>query len=891
MTILAVSQEVTPDTKQEDIKYKGPFYADIDIKSDIPAAARSTLELVERLQDREVPEDLIQIYASGSKGFHIIVDERCFSTGRPVKGLPYVYKEMALAFYVTGMDMQVYCGGRGNSWRLENLEREDGNYRVRITQEELEGIIKDAALYKKLVSNPRVMPAPPEPLGKSASLEALFLRCKAQAAKAPVEKATVTSERLEREFKEDLPECVTAMRDGQLKNSANYNQVALNMAVFSARSGRSESEFKSLATRMSENTESSMYNSPQKRLVHAEGVYKYIKTSEKYQFSCGAMRSLVSQNPCEGCNLNRTGEDAESTMQAVGITSSEGVYYKVSGNGAASLISTFVVTPKHKVTGPSEDDPRVEVLKGVMCEVLVNNGTACERIFGESSWKSKSNFLTTIEGIEGATFFGSDSDIQKLKFFVFSEDNAMDEVKEVLQAGLRIEEYKGYPLPVYVEPGLSLNKFGTQGTHVLVKDIPTAPSMRSILLGEVQIQEAGECLENLFQINKPEVIGLLLGWFCASHLKAHLMHAYKQFPLVNLWGNAGSGKTRTAEMMMWLTGCASDYASLSLSLPHTTKFALLDYVTSTMTIPRILEEFNKARMGDRDYNNAHEIMKSAYNSHPVTRGVLGGGRSQSGVNARTVKMEVTSPILYVSEQPVESPPLRQRTLSIGMDSRGRSQGSYAWNQLQKSHKRLEVVAKLLCLEAIATSVDELRTMMDKVVLDLPDMEDRPRYNLQVCLMGLEFLRMVLIKNAVDQSVIEGLDLLRAELDEEFLKVVSETMQQTARTEVDLVLEDMAMMAYLQATDSIEGLKKGVHYHINDSSLYLDLPVAHSLYLRYKRSNNVVIETYSQMVKLLRTESYFTAEAVVDETLDMNRKYIQLDLNKMKSKGIEVSLFN
>lgn len=890
MTILAVSEEISDDTDPSTVRYKGPFYADIDIKGDIRAAAQSAKDLADKLVAKDVLPELIQVYASGSKGFHLIVHEKVFSSGRPQKNLPAVYKEMALSMYVTGLDLQVYCGGRGNSWRIENLEREDGNYRVRVTLDELGSIIQTPELYKQYTSNPRVMPRVPEPEAIAGGMEAAYISAKQQAGKRVTQKSVVTSDILVKEFSEDLPQCVVDMREGKIRSNTNFNQVALNMAVFAARSGRDHLDFSSLAQRMAQNTNSSTYNTDRKREEHCEGVYKYVATSSKYQFSCAGMRSCVSTKPCEECPLH-VETDETAAEEGVGIAVQEGKYYRVGANGGATLLATFTVIPKHKVMGPHDDDPRIEVLKGVSCDILLQDGEVVERVFTESAWKTKSNFLSTIQGIESAVFFGSDTDVQRLKYTVFAEDRTIDAVREVSQAGLRIHELNGFPLPVYVEPGMSLNKFGTQGTHTLNRDIPLPPHMRSILLGEEQISQCETSLDLLFQINKPEVIGIALGWFCATFLKSHLMHEFMQFPLLNLWGNAGSGKTRTAEMLMWLTGAASDYKPMSMSLPHVTRFPLINYVTTTTTQPRILEEYNKARLRVNDYNYIHEILKAAYNQHSVSRGAIGGSQSDSVVNAKSIEMQITSPLLYVSEQPVESPPLRQRSVAVGMDSVGRRMGREAWDTLQASHyHRLEVVGKLLCLEAVKTTTAEVREMMEEQVLDLPDMEERPRYNLQVCMLGLEFLRRVLISQGIAENISQGLDKLVEGVRGEFDNIVADTMHQTSRTEVDLVMDDLALMAYLDNTDTInQGLKRGTHYYVDGSRLFLDMPVCHGLYLMHKRKD-IVIESYSQFMKLARTESYFVAEAAPLPELGIRRKMVEYDMTKMLEKGIEVSLF-
>ena len=94
LTILAVSEPVTDDTNRENLAYKGPFYVDVDHR-DLGIAIDSTQTLVRNLLGLGITEDNIELYCSGSKGFHIIVPATAFSSGRPRKNLPAVYLAMA----------------------------------------------------------------------------------------------------------------------------------------------------------------------------------------------------------------------------------------------------------------------------------------------------------------------------------------------------------------------------------------------------------------------------------------------------------------------------------------------------------------------------------------------------------------------------------------------------------------------------------------------------------------------------------------------------------------------------------------------------------------------------------------------------------------------------
>ena len=154
VTILEVTELVEDGNRDKrTYRYRGPLYFDIDCKEDLKLAIESGMALVDKLVELGVPKNGVRIFASGSKGLHVTVDQKYFSAGRPIKGLPLVYKAMAKELYVPGMDFQVYSCGKGNAFRVENVQRDDGKYRVPVLYDEL--LDMDSKSYHTLTKEPR----------------------------------------------------------------------------------------------------------------------------------------------------------------------------------------------------------------------------------------------------------------------------------------------------------------------------------------------------------------------------------------------------------------------------------------------------------------------------------------------------------------------------------------------------------------------------------------------------------------------------------------------------------------------------------------------------------------------------------------------------------------
>ena len=133
VSVLSISDQVTDETDYEKLTYKGGLYFDIDNEGQLDRSISSLHELLNKLKEQGVDRQDIKVWASGKKGFHLTVNEKVFSSGRAVKFLPYIYKEMALELFVDGLDMNVYSAKKGRLWRQENVRRSDnGKFNQRL---------------------------------------------------------------------------------------------------------------------------------------------------------------------------------------------------------------------------------------------------------------------------------------------------------------------------------------------------------------------------------------------------------------------------------------------------------------------------------------------------------------------------------------------------------------------------------------------------------------------------------------------------------------------------------------------------------------------------------------------------------------------------------------
>lgn len=901
LTILSSNVLITDDTSEsglEAVRYKGPLYFDLDLKNELETVIDSALSLAKKLIEMGVEQKDIRIFLSGSKGLHLMVPAQVFCSGSAYRNLPAIYKEMAKELYVPGLDFAVYSAGKGNSWRIANVKRSDGNYRVPISYEELKDLNEEG--YRALVKSPREGEFfNLEPSGKqSPELAAMFEDCRKRVGEKPRKISVVTDESLTK-IAEQVPTCVNALCAAKgWKAETNYNMAAMNLAAYIARTNADKNKADSLVGLLANNASSAKYSTVRERLNHAKGQVAYARSSPKLSFSCNAMRSLLSMRPCEGCPIEARGSSGEQDdMQA--IAKDEG-YYVLLQTGALRRLTNFVLEPL-EVFNEIQPDGTVTRRSGLKVRISKSGDYVGTIVMSEEAFDSRGNFVRELRGIAGLGFEGSDSDVQKIKQNV---DRLAEEANETMMTytcGVHIDSVGDTEVATYVEPSGSINSLRIRDTHKF-KGVLLAPpylfNCESAKKGDEQLDHALFCLLNS---TLPHYAALIAGWNVACHSKAHIMHHVKQFPILSLWGNAGSGKSVTAALFTWLNGTDFHGEDSSVHVPSITDYALREFCSTTTTIPRILEEFNKSKIRKPGlYEMVVETIKSAWEGSATLRGALGGNSkaNQGRISAKIVSIPMSAPLIVVSEQELEVPAVRDRTLRVHLTEKSKAGRENFHREALKHRAKIRQFAKSLMIRCLQTkSADVYKRVTEMEELLPKGLRDRPKWSLQVALFGIsEFI-----------SLAEELELPKSVKRAKECKEALVTALQSApvqasnpKSEVDEVMTDIGTMmavSHRVVQDSQPGksqafvLVEGLDYVCTPPLLFIDPIFVHLKYIQFLTTyrRTPVIDRADQFLKLIREETYFVEERR-HEGFFSDREVICLSLQKMAEKGIDPKLF-
>lgn len=921
-TVLTVDQNPEDVTENgldaiDTVLYMGPMYLDFDDADDIDRVLEDVNAVLDYLMNKlDIPEQFIHCYLSGGKGVHITIPERVFGVKKATKFLPMIYKEIMHTIQTgahldtpSTLDTSVYSCGRGRMWRCEGVARPgSGTFKVATTPAELADMNSEE--YFAIVASPRPKQATPEP-AKSVTFpkaETLLKAAKVAATRkvrAMKEQCTIPKEVM-REW-DGIPGCVQILiTEGDCQGS-NWNQAAMQLASYiSARYERSEEKeyMEQLVQPFVKNVSSSSRGSESERLKHVrDQLNRTFRGSIK--FSQGAFIAAIGDR-CGECPICRSDiADGHSTQEeaAAGNFNAEvrirfdtQGYHLMTDEGGGRQLTNFTFWPTLEVfeleqytTESGHVGWRNSERKELVGKIFVAGASEAQEItIPERAWGSKRDLITAVKGRDAAVYAG-DGEIQKLfvAMLKFARDRAeekeLDKMVRANVCGIVMDRSGKKTVAHYVEAGNAVTMLGTRSPYRYDGNARQSPMLLSgemPMRGDVELETA---IRALCRVNEPVQVAMLLGWFASCHYRQHIQFEEPQFPLLNIYGNAGSGKSCLALLFAMINGI--DYLKAELqNVEVGTIFPLTKYVSSSTTVPRIVEEVNPVIIGHVKYNQILGIFKAAWSHSPIQRGRVVGSE------VSVTEDRVSAPLVYTSEQSASVTSLRNRSVEVKLQAKSLLNPAYKENYRAavKHRDSLLRLAKAMVTVALHTSPTELlKTFHEKESLITPHLEERSKWGMQCCLTGLHMLMHTMKHYEIGgvEDVRSLYDTLVAYLGGE----VQEAERGKAVSEVGRVMDAFNTMAdaTFEAKYMIEQTN---HYWRAGDSLYLVLQSCMPRYVGYSKSigDQPVIKTYQQITELIEGEVYFIRKEA-HPTRENVLVYV-LDTRKLTEKGSSTNNF-
>jgi hypothetical protein len=574
ISVLAVSRIIDDEITYEDklkLTYAGPLYFDWD-SSDEQLVIEKVNQFLDHLVTLRVNLEMCKLFATGGRGYHLEIPQSMLMDKIPPKGvlgLPYIYREMAYEMAVDTLDLRIYSGLKGRMWRVANVRRDNGRYKVPIRVSEMRAMTPE--MCRELTSSPRRVV---EVVNAAYSPELAMIY---ETGKQKVEDITLKRKR----FKPD-PEAAkrahsesiqAAMAGFGLKDGAGFHPIGMQLAQAACTAGLSMEQFITECAGLIANHrgDGERYSTPKKREDELRRMHRYMDGNACYEFSIGAIKSLLAHPapdldgvPISAEELKEViaaadtsaGEEDEYGDVARGITLSKyGVYKWVEGISKRVCAVSFDTSD---LLLSSESSTII----GYSSTVLVNGRSVGRQVL-ETEIFSALNPFNRFAQKYGHTFVGNDQDVRvAMMRFVEAAKKRGSQMYVVKREGLDVlsvpdhpDEFFRSPFVVWAEAsevwtseelaerGMKMKFLGHPDQRgVMRTDLSLAPSLPSWLKEPGNKELMRLTLENLMSCQKADLMGKLIGWYVSCFWKQIFNHTYSKFPLLHVNGAAGVGK-------------------------------------------------------------------------------------------------------------------------------------------------------------------------------------------------------------------------------------------------------------------------------------------------------------------------------------------------------------
>lgn len=896
VTALDVDNSFTEDLSLEEtcnIRYSGDLYFDFD--GAIDDVLPNVKEFLTKLKAKGVDLDSIRCYLTGGRGFHFEIPMATY-VGTPPKngvvGLPHIYKEMANELYVETLDLAIYSAGRGRQWRTTNVERIDkngdptGKFKVPVTHHDILGM--NVADYDGMCTSPRN--EPPRALPQLASEMALLF----QLGKDKVEKALARKKSrkhvdnsLER-FRGEWPEIVKCiLQNAGVIEGVGWSSIALQLAITAVALGKTEEQLITDADPIINGHagDSDKYRTPRDRRADLRRRYRFANGNVNYEFSPGGILALVEKHLRNNNEFN-CGDYVPDPI----IVSKSTAVATVNPDGTAVAVTDGVTTEAEHVPEPKWRTMEMGSLRvceqGIfvrsqehgwvnVCGIGMQNPMAFKTMTNDhigfeldcylggkslgrkhlpmSAFASRGQFHAW-SGTMGASMSATDMATGKIVDLLRIESERNNNVMYAL-------EREGVDL--IVPPGCTdKSQFDVVWASTdRVISSGTTPYRFSgrhgaegyantdlLNAGPLEVTDA-PFIEAMLNVNTTANMAKIIGWFSAAFMTQLIRRELNQFPLLQVYGQAGAGKSSVVEMCNGLHYHMKKRRQLNPTGKALTPFAIMVATATSASIPVVFEEVKPRELAKEVKDVINGVFRTNYRGDTQQRGSMNQNVSRKEVTIQDYAN--VAPVAFVGEAIQDQAAILERCVIVSLskaDTHGRAvpfnycvANAATMGKLGK--RMVEIVLTWNCVDI----ANKIRGYVAALEENLPTGErgkhHRPVFNLAVCMMGLELYKAALASvfgdrfeddvQAMQDSILIGIE-----------SSIPHNMSEAAR-----VLDVMAQLT--RNRDPNYKLTYGTHYTVSEDGTSVDLKLRESFtqYVKWQRSlgQEVLFDTHNAFI--------------------------------------------
>lgn len=450
-------------------------------------------------------------------------------------------------------------------------------------------------------------------------------------------------------------------------------------------------------------------------------IFEYHSIGDKYRDADGGGEKYLART-LEKAQPESLG--AGGLAAATEVEERDDGYYVVKGR-ASRRISTFVLDPILLLQGDDQD--------ALICDVRAGGYTWKGVTFTRNAFNGR-NAMDKETRLASWQVLGRDEDVRILLPYILGRlaSKGFPRIRATSTLGLHLQAGRHWLVGQNATLGASGPRTQADAPIVYLDTKREAPQLRfweGDSPDDDGIRQIGALLPRL---NADTTIWPTIGWYFATPFKTAIEAHGLRFPILNLFGTRGSGKTTSIlRVFLPLLGQVEPKSYDA----NTTKFVVLSLLGSSNALPVAFSEFRAASVGP-----FIRYILLAYDTGHDPRG---------RPDQTTQDYPLSAPFSIDGEDAIDDAACRERMVAVDYHPSSVAEGTEAWQAYQdlqtlKMHfARFATGYLTTCLDLLdSTSPVNLSTELSQARMEVSSvftsqLPDRIRNNLSVCWFGIK----------------------------------------------------------------------------------------------------------------------------------------------------------
>ena len=549
-------------------------------------------------------------------------------------------------------------------------------------------------------------------------------------------------------------------------------------------------------------------------------------------------------------------------------------YWKRLKDDGKQSISNFTIQPITIV----DNGESTEMQTIIVC----NRNFKVQRTFTLNDFLSVQKFKSALNHF-ALTFIGKDTDLEHIKSIITYK-------KFNLKSGVNCTGFHEINNTWYFVTGdKCIDEKGNINSDIVISKHLKEIDTNVLDMNPLTKDELLELGPRLFKFNELKITSVIISYCCAIWAKEILWKNDIRFPHLLLIGEAGSGKYNTYD---YIISSILNMTTGAIGATGLTKFSVDKMMSSSNTIPFVIEEYKPFSIGPTKVNLISGVLRESYDHTTSTRG---------NKDRKLERLTYSSPLILIGEVGTDETASKERSLLALFSKKNVEVPEYKNNfkYLLKNNNILNKLGRSIFNEILKLDKTQIYEEIEALeqFIDQNISLNRVKESVNIAFWGLSILEKVFANLGLNMESIIGFN--KKELYNAINIATYEDLldsAQSSKSVIDVTLESFNTLAVTGK------LVKGFHYSVINNGAELAIYMATTYPIFNENKINLqteFISSVNQFNKQLRAMPYYiTSKSVklftkeyfgyAEPTNKVNRKCIVLDIAMLKERGLDIS---